>query len=101
MSDEKKILEEALAIRYMDLAGLGHINEEIDIEDLDEPVEGAHAGGDNLVHPVDHVAVVSDESNVEGVEVMDVETGEVEVTDIDIKAIAEAVKSQIESENQE
>jgi len=101
VSKEKKILEEAMALRYMDLAGVGNIQEEVDIEDLYEPVEDVHAGGENLVNPIDHVDVVADESNVEGVEVMDLHTGDVEVTDIDIEAIAEAVRRQIEKETQD
>ena len=92
MSKENKILEEALALRYMDLAGVGHIKEEIDIEELSEPVEGAAAGGENLVHPIDHVEVVADESNVEGVEIMDVKTGEVETSDVEVERVAEAVE---------
>lgn len=100
MSNEKKILEEAMALRYMDLAGVGQIQEEVDIEKLSEPVEGVLSGGENLVHPIDHTDVVADESNVDGVEVMDVKSGEVEVSDIDIKAIAEAVRLQIEKEEE-
>lgn len=100
MSNEKKILEEAMALRYMDLAGVSQIQEEVDIEKLSEPVEDAFSGGENLVHPIDHTDVVADESNVDGVEVMDVKSGEVEVSDIDIKAIAEAVRLQIEQEEE-
>lgn len=100
MSNEKKILEEAMALRYMDLAGVSQIQEEVDIEKLSEPVEDAFSGGENLVHPIDHTDVVADESNVDGVEVMDVKSGEVEVSDIDIKAIAEAVRLQIEQEKE-
>lgn len=98
MSREKRVLEEAMALRYMDLAGVGSINEEVDEEKLAEPVEGAAAGGENLVHPIDHAKVVSDESNVQGVEIMDVTTGEVAVTEEDIRKIAEAVRKQVNAE---
>lgn len=92
MSKENKILEEALALRYMDLAGVGHINEEVDIDELMEPVEDAQSGGENLVHPIDHVEVVADESNVDSVEVMDIKTGEVEPSDVEVERVAEAVE---------
>ena len=102
MKKSKDILSEAMAIRYMDLAGIEHINEEIDQENIDalyQPKEDAHSGGENLHSDIDHVKVVSDEENVKGVEVMDLHTGEVEVTDIDIQKIAEAVKKIVAKEN--
>lgn len=100
MSKERKVLEEAIAVRMVNLAGIGHINEEaegINIEELYEPVEGVAAGGENLVQPIDHTKVVSDESNVEGIEVLDLHTGDVEVSDI--QEIAESVRRQIASES--
>ena len=95
MDKNKKLLEEALAVRYMDLAGINQVNEEIDIEDLYEPVEDAVGGGENIHHDIDHVEVVSDVENVKGVEVEDPRTGEVSITDIDIERIAEAVRIKI------
>ena len=102
MSDEKKVIAEAMALRYMDLAGINNVNEEVDpefVEKLYEPREDVTSGGDNLHHDIDHVDVVADESNVEGVEVQDLRTGEVEVTDIDIEKIAEAVRDQLIEED--
>jgi hypothetical protein len=100
MSDEKKVLAEAMALRYMDLAGVNNVNvnEEVSpefVEKLYEPREDVTSGGDNLHHDIDHVDVVADESNVAGVEVQDLHTGEVEVTDIDIEKIAESVRNQL------
>ena len=71
MKDESKNLHEAIAMRYLNLAGIGEdpvigkdqeptIKEEEEEFDPEETVEDAFAGGDNLVNPVDHVAAVSD-----------------------------------------
>ena len=95
MSKEKKILEEAMALRYMDLAGVGSLHEEIDPEELSEPVEDAAAGGENLVQPLDHAEIVSGETNVKGVESLDPVSGEVTVSEADIVRIAEAVRKEV------
>lgn len=100
MSKERKILEEALALRYMDLAGIGSINEEIDVEELSEPVEGVAAGGENLVHPIDHVDVVADESNVQGVEVADARTGEVEPVKLTVEGLNALIREVLQEERQ-
>lgn len=93
MSKEKKTLEESLAIRYMDLAGINSINEEVEIDELSEPVEGVAAGGENLVHPIDHAKVVSDESNVAAPEVLNPVSGEVDTSSISLEKIEEAVRN--------
>ncbi len=93
MSKEKQRLSEARALRYIELSGLNPMIEEVDIEELSEPVEGAAAGGENLVNPVDHAKVVSGESNVSSVEVENIESGEVEqVSEATIAEIAKNIK---------
>ena len=99
MSKENKVIAEAMAIRYMDLAGLGQIQEEIDVEKIYEPVEDAVGGGENLVHPIDHTDVVAEEGNVQGVEIADPVTGEVDISTSEIERIAEAVKAKIRKES--
>ena len=71
MKDDSKNLHEAIALRYLNLAGIGVnpvigrdqepvVKEETEEFDPEETVEDAFAGGENLVNPVDHVAAVSD-----------------------------------------
>ena len=71
MKDDSKNLHEAIALRYLNLAGIGDnpiigrdqepvVKEEKEEFDPEETVEDAFAGGENLVNPVDHVAAVSD-----------------------------------------
>ena len=74
MKDDSKNLHEAIALRYLNLAGMGDnpiigrdleplepvVKEEKEEFDPEETVEDAFAGGENLVNPVDHVAAVSD-----------------------------------------
>ena len=78
MNKNQKKLEESLARRYMTLSGIPLI-EEVEEIDPKETREDAHAGGDNLVHPIDHTKVTTDASNVQGVEASSATTGEVTV----------------------
>jgi hypothetical protein len=99
VSNKRKMLAEAMAIRYMDLAGLKDIQEEVDIEKIYQPVEDAAAGGENLVNPIDHVGVVTDEENVKGVETQSLVDGEVSVVeDLDIEKIVKEVRFNMELE---
>jgi len=100
VSKERKILEEAIALRYMDLAGVSSIKEEVDVEELSKPVEDAAAGGENLVHPIDHVEIVSDESNVQGIEVADARTGEVEPVKLTLENLTALIHEVLQEEAQ-
>lgn len=69
------------------------LNEEaMDIEVRDD----AYAGGENLESPIDHAKIVSDESNVMGIESLDPQTGEVTVVEENIiRNILEKVNLEI------
>ena len=92
MKKEDKLLFESIALRYLDLAGIG-LNEEIeDPESLSEPVLDAFAGGENLVNPIEQAKVVSDEENVDSVEILDPISGEVTESEISVEKIEEIVR---------
>ena len=68
------------------------IEEALDIEVRDD----AYAGGENLENPIDHAKIVSDESNVIGIESLDPQTGEVTVVEENIiRNILEKVNLEI------
>ena len=95
MKKEQRILAESLAQRYMTLSGIP-ILEEVEEIDTKETREDAFAGGDNLSHPIDHAKVVSDESNVQGVETACLTTGEVTVvSESKISELVEKVRARI------
>jgi hypothetical protein len=97
MKKDKQKLEESLARRYMTLSGIPLL-EEAEAVDPEETREDAFAGGDNLVQPIDHAKVTSEESNVKGVEAASPTTGEVSVvSESKLLEIIEKVKEKIQS----
>ncbi len=95
MKNDKQKLEESLARRYMTLSGIPLL-EEAEAVDPEETREDAFAGGDNLVQPIDHTKITSNESNVQGVETASPTSGEVTVvSEAKMAEIIEKVREKI------